>query len=203
MPLYSVGKVIKEARKRLRSLEGDKYSQENVAEGICSVATLSKIENCVQNPSKKVMEALLQRLGLPVGIYNISATDDEIKRAEIEWKINACVAKRNLHIEELLEEYRSCCASEMGVLEKQFYLYFKAIYMAWGRKAPAEEAIPLFAEALRLTVKDFTLESESYRRFYTIEELMILNNIALEGGIHNPGKEGQGHQKDVLSKKLF
>ena len=139
MPLYSVGKVIKEARKRLRSLEGDKYSQENVAEGICSVATLSKIENCVQNPSKKVMEALLQRLGLPVGIYNISATDDEIKRAEIEWKINACVAKRNLHIEELLEEYRSCCASEMGVLEKQFYLYFKAIYMAWGRKAPAEE----------------------------------------------------------------
>lgn len=180
MPLYSVGKVIKEARKRLRSLEGDKYSQENVAAGICSVATLSKIENGVQNPSKKVMEALLQKLDLPVGIYNVSATDDEIKRAEIEWKLKSCVAKRDFDIEKLLEEYRSCCASEMGVLEKQFYLYFKAIYAAWGKHVPADEALNLFEEAIKLTVKDFTLESESYRRFYTIEELMILNSIALE-----------------------
>ena len=78
MPLYSVGKVIKEARERLRCLDKKKYSQENLCDGICSVPTLSKIECGLQNPSKKVMEALLQRLGLPIGIYNISATDKEL-----------------------------------------------------------------------------------------------------------------------------
>ncbi len=180
MPLYSVGKVIKEARERLRLLEGDRYSQENVAWGICSVPTLSKIENCLQNPRKKVMEALLQKLDLPVGVYNVSATSDEIRRAEIECTIKSRVAKQDFDIAGLLEDYRTCCRSEMGVLEEQFYLYFKAIQVAWGERQPADQVLPMLEQALKLTVGDFSFESEQYRRFYTVEELMIMNNIALE-----------------------
>ena len=202
MPLYSVGKVIKEARERLRVLEGEKYSQENVAEGICSVPTLSKIENCVQNPSKKVMEALLQKLDLPVGIYNVSATDDEIKRAEIEWKIKTKIAKQNFDVADLLKEYQTCCKSEMGRLEKQFYLYISAICAVQQKKVPTEDCLHLFEEALRLTVNNFSLDNEIYRKLYTFEELMILNNIALSEYMLSERKE-MAIRRMYFLKKYF
>jgi len=55
--VYEIGSFIRD----LRIERG--YSQEELCYGICSTGNLSKIENGVRMPSRKTIEALMQRLG--------------------------------------------------------------------------------------------------------------------------------------------
>ena len=57
MPIYKFGYIIRQRREELG------YTQEDLAEGICSVPTLSRIENGERLPTKDHFEMLLQRLG--------------------------------------------------------------------------------------------------------------------------------------------
>ena len=57
MSLYLFGPLIKQRREELG------YTQEDLADGICSVPTLSRIENGERLPNKRHSEMLLQRLG--------------------------------------------------------------------------------------------------------------------------------------------
>ena len=57
MSYYPLGYIIKNRREELQ------LSQEDLAEGICSVSTLSRIENGERMPSKNHYEMLMQRLG--------------------------------------------------------------------------------------------------------------------------------------------
>ncbi len=61
MYYYSCGQLIKKLRKN------GGLTQEELADGICSVSTISRIENDRQVPHLKKMEALLQRLGIEKG----------------------------------------------------------------------------------------------------------------------------------------
>ena len=164
MSIYSVGKIIKEARIRRN------ISQEILCNGLCSTPTLSKIESCKQNPNKKLMEALLQRLGLPIGIYNVSVSSVEFKRSLIETEIRAHLAKRE-DITDLLEEYRTA-GKEMGALEKQFYLFVGA------NNQDTKTYQKILLEALRQTVPNFTLDTPLTQMLLTETELMILFNLS-------------------------
>ena len=55
MAIYMIGDFIKETRKR----KG--YTQEEVSFGICTPASLSRIENGMQTPGKFIMDKLLER----------------------------------------------------------------------------------------------------------------------------------------------
>ena len=57
MSYYPLGHIIKNRREELQ------LSQEDLADGICAVATLSRIENGERMPSKNHYEMLMQRLG--------------------------------------------------------------------------------------------------------------------------------------------
>lgn len=61
MQYYSCGQIIK----RMRQSRG--LTQEELAFGICSVSSLSKIENGRQTPHYRTFEALLERLGIQTG----------------------------------------------------------------------------------------------------------------------------------------
>ncbi len=56
--IYEIGDMIKCSRKSMG------ITQEELAEGICSVLTLSRIENGRQSPGKKVYEELMRKMGL-------------------------------------------------------------------------------------------------------------------------------------------
>ena len=170
MALYNVGKTIREARIRAG------VSQEELCFGICSTPTLSKIEGCKQNPNKKTMEALLQRLGLPVGIYNISVTETEFKRASIEREIENKIAGSDYDIQELLERYRTL-DKEMDALEEQFYLFMNALCQKALHTA-LNEVLALLEKAMCCTVPTFTLQGTGIHPLMTEIELMILNTIA-------------------------
>ena len=57
VPILQFGLIIKRRREELG------YTQEELADGICSVPTLSRIENGERMPTKEHFEMLLQRLG--------------------------------------------------------------------------------------------------------------------------------------------
>ena len=75
MPIYKFGYIIRQRREELG------YTQEDLAEGICSVPTLSRIENGERLPTKDHFEMLLQRLGFSESIlYNY--VDEHITKEE-------------------------------------------------------------------------------------------------------------------------
>ena len=57
MTTNSLGDIIRSLRKKY------KLSQEELADGICSPVSISRIENGTQMPSGAVLEALLTKLG--------------------------------------------------------------------------------------------------------------------------------------------
>lgn len=63
MIYYTMGEVIKESRIR------SKMTQREVARGICSTATIARIEQGKQMPSRRVLEELFRRLGEPAWFF--------------------------------------------------------------------------------------------------------------------------------------
>lgn len=59
MGVYQVGEVIRRTRESLG------ITQETLSEGICSVETLSRIENGKRMPSRANFEAIMERMGKP------------------------------------------------------------------------------------------------------------------------------------------
>lgn len=57
MPIYRCGYIIRQRSEELG------YTQEDLAEGICSVPTLSRIENGERLPAKDHFKMLRHRLG--------------------------------------------------------------------------------------------------------------------------------------------
>ena len=86
MPMYNAGQMIRELRRR------KKISQEILCEGLCEPPTLSKIECCRQNPTKKLFEALMSRLGSSAIAFNIPVTTAEFIRGQIEREVASSFA---------------------------------------------------------------------------------------------------------------
>lgn len=172
MPQYSVGQAIKCCRERKNIL------QSSLCDGICSIATLSKIENGQQNPSATVMEALFERLGLPIGLYNIPVTEVRFKRAALEQQITDVVAGLGNDIVSMLEEYESL-PEAMDKFETQFYLFMTGVQKHL-KNYPPEEVLAHHIKALKITYSKFDLDDIPKDKYFTSMELVILNNIALE-----------------------
>lgn len=184
MPQYSVGQAIRGFRERKGII------QSVLCDGICSVASLSKIENGQQNPSATVMEALLERLGQPIGLYNVPVTEIRYKRAFLENKIIDIVAELGNNIKDLLDEYANL-PEPMDKFEQQFYLYMSGIQKYLNGENP-EIVLIDYLKALKLTFSKYDLSSLNNEKYFTSMELVILNNIALVQYRLKKTKEAEG-----------
>lgn len=170
---YPVGRLIFELRRR----KG--VSQEFLAEGICSVSTVSKIENGVQMPSRKVYEALLQRLGGSTRNCRLYISDYEMHKYVLEEKITQCM-ERKCYAEaaRLLKEYESHRnKKEEDRLEKQFALLVRA-ELQRCRKDGRGKALDLLWQAARISMPDLELEQLEQYRLLMLEEIRILERMA-------------------------
>ena len=73
MSEYCMGEMIKRTRKSMN------MSQEELAFGICSVSTLSRIENGLETPARATFEKMVERLGESKGL----SPCDKIGRARV------------------------------------------------------------------------------------------------------------------------
>ena len=67
-----LGKVIKHVRERRG------FSQKQLCQGLCTVATLSRFESGEQSPSWDCVHAMLERLGMAQDEYTAILTADEL-----------------------------------------------------------------------------------------------------------------------------
>lgn len=73
MAVYVVGDFLRETRLR----KG--YTQEEVSYGICTPASLSRIENGAQKPGRLILEKLFERLGTENNLFNSFVSREEME----------------------------------------------------------------------------------------------------------------------------
>lgn len=171
MAKYAIGTIIYENRIRR------KITQEELSYGICTPATLSKIENGMQVPRRKIFEALMQRLGLQTQSCFIPVSGEELERSNLEYRITRKLSLQEYDIEQLLEQYKSC-GQEMDHMEEQFYAYTSALLLK-NNLDDIEKMTELLLKAILYTMPDFSVSSLMKCRFLTFDEITIINNLAI------------------------
>lgn len=175
MAHYAVGSLIREARER------QKYSQEELCYGICTPSTLSRIENGVQAPGKKILEALMQRLGIVDRIYNSYLSREEMERYEIEEKLTRCLARKEYEeaeqlVEILEEKLQKASRKEYSLKLEEQYVCFARILVCKNRGESLANILERLLGAIRMTLPDFD-GIHIRTRLLTFHEISILNNI--------------------------
>lgn len=169
MPISKVGYLIKQRREELG------FTQEELADGVCAVTTLSRIENGERLPTKNHYEKLYQRLGLSDLLYYTYVDEKTLELHEQKFRIRHLVSLRQYEeAKELLEAY--VCSTDMNsTSEEQFVLLYSTI-VAQNAFSP-EERSSRFTEAISLSCPQF--EKGVYPVLLSYEEIIILNNIAV------------------------
>ena len=169
MSYYPLGHIIKNRREELQ------LSQEDLADGICAVATLSRIENGERMPSKNHYEMLMQRLGYSALSLDYLTDKQDFLIHELKFKIrHAYIEKEFGQCRRLLEKLTSL-TGERSTIDTQFISLYDTLLN--DNALSAAETLERLEAALRLTCpkygKDFVPKVLSY------EEIIILNNIAI------------------------
>lgn len=169
MAVFQLGPIIRNRRIELG------LSQEDLADGICSVPTLSRIENGERMPTKNHFEMLMQRLGYSAMSLDFFTDKQDFLIHELKFKIRqAYVAKDLLLTNRLLGEYEKLISSESNIDQQFRMLYHTLLNLEQYSK---EEELALFESALRLTCPAYG--SGRIPHVLSYEEIILLNNIAI------------------------
>lgn len=173
--------------------EAQGLTQQQLCEGICEPATISRIENGQQTPYRSRLSALLQRLGLPDDRYFALLSPNEIEISSLQAEIVSCgVHGRRERGLELIAKLENIMEADDHIT-RQFILRSRVLLGDYG----FEEQLDMLLEAIRLTVPRFDLDKiESF--LYSFDEIKIINQIG------NAYAEAEQHKKaiDVYSRLL-
>ena len=172
MAVYVVGDFLRETRLR----KG--YTQEQVSYGICTPASLLRIENGAQKPGRLILEKLFERLGTENNLFN-----SFVSREEMELYIEIQTLIRNVTDEDIekIEE-------QINVVEKLVKntseLEHQCLFWAKGKLAAQKdsnnyEAMNWLMRAIRITLPDFNGKTPLRNHLLTFDEITIINSIAV------------------------
>ncbi|MEY8390078.1 helix-turn-helix domain-containing protein [Lachnospiraceae bacterium] len=175
MKYYTIGNLIRDARER------QNCSQEEVCHGICTSSTLSRIENGQQAPGKKILEGLMQRLGIVEWFYDISMSRQEEEKCELERRLARCFERKEydkvqMLADELEEKLKTYADRECNRRMEQQYLYFVRIMIRKERGENLEKTAEQLLEVIRMTLPDFD-GMHIQTRLLNYQEISILNSI--------------------------
>ncbi len=169
MAVFQLGSVIKNRREEL------KISQEDLADGICSVPTLSRIENGERMPTKNHFEMLMQRLGYSAMSLDFFTDKRDFLAHEVKIKL------RYAYISENYEQARMCLQEFKHMLEKptsideQFVILYQTLL--YSETYTNTEKLKSLEKALKLTCPRY--DSNHIPHVLSYEEIILLNNIAI------------------------
>lgn len=182
----SIGKMIRTLR------ENAGISQNGLAEGILSVAELSRVENGEKEEERFVLEALFQRLGKSTDLFEMLTSKEEYQILLIRELVMENLLKYNLRITaELLREYHECTVNKKSI-HKQYLCQMRAVnyYLA---DADRECCIQNLHQAIAVTRPDAIEKTESWEKlyFYTqeIQILLLLGCLWMENEATDEAQE--------------
>jgi len=182
-----IGEIIREKRKELH------LTQAQLCEGICEPPTLSRIENKKQTPTRNILNALLQRLGMSDERFYAAITVDEmeINRLFIEiTSYNVQFAKAAVNekadIKRILQQKQKELQNiieDDDVISLQFLTRSQVLIS----DCSSAEKIKKLLWAMQLTHPSFDLESIR-DGLYSFDEVQLINHIAV---IYSEEKESK------------
>ena len=172
MAVYVVGDFLRETRLR----KG--YTQEEVSYGICTPASLSRIENGAQKPGRLILEKLFERLGTENNLFNSFVSREEMELYSAIQNLirditDEDVTKLKEHIS-LVENL----ATDASELEHQC-LYFAKGELARQKDKDDKKAMEMYMKAIHITLPDFDGKSPLRNNLLTFDEIMIINSISI------------------------
>lgn len=172
MAVYVVGDFLRETRMR----KG--YTQEEVSFGICTTASLSRIENGSQMPGRFILEKLFERLGAENNVFNVFVSKEEMELYSAIQEMVRNVTDGDIDkIERQIDIVEKLVRSASD-LEHQC-LFFAKGELARQRDKNYDEAMDLFMKAIHVTLPDFDGKNPLRNNLLTFDEIMIINAIAI------------------------
>ena len=164
----------------IRGLRKDaNLSQEQLCSGICSVNTLSRIENDTISTNIYLLEAIMQRLGRHIDLYfTLFPSLDDFEEREMRDRINTLLVLNEYDEAEALLDLLSIETEEDNEpsLKLQFVLYSKATILH-GKDGKTGEHLAMLQKALAITLPNFAEKAlAKYRLSYS--EIIIINQLA-------------------------
>lgn len=150
------------------------FLQQQICDGICSLATLSRIEKGINEMDSLVSESLLGRIGKEVTRFEIILNDEDYEL----WQMREDIKKfmkdgENEKAKALLEVYKQKTVENHPV-HKQFYLFYHAKIKMQSDYAK-EEICKRLIEALQITKPKFDIKKAKEYLFNPTEiELVLL-----------------------------
>ena len=168
MAVFQLGPIIRNRRVELG------FSQEDLADGICSVPTLSRIENGERMPTKNHFEMLMQRLGYSAMSLDFFTDRHDFLIHELKFKIRQAYVARDFCLaKSLLAEYDTLISSDSNV-DSQFRMLYQVLLNP--EQYSRTEKLDMFETALRLTCPSYSTKRIPYVLSYS--EIILLNSIA-------------------------
>ena len=176
-------------------------SQSRLCKGLCSIATLSRIESGERDADSLLLETLLERLGKTPNQFELILTDSDYEAYQKREEIKHLIENKNLEeAGKLLAAYEKTAPSK-GNVHKQFIVRSKALLneLQGGK---VEITLDLLMEAIAYTVPGF--KTNKIREYYlSNSELNILIDIIermILMGDNSRAKELIGQILDYLDK---
>lgn len=169
MSFFQLGSIIRNRREELG------YSQEDLADGICSVPTLSRIENGERMPTKNHYEMLMQRLGYSAISLDFFTDKKDFLIHELKFKIRHAYMENDfVRCRKLLQEL---CAvlDERNPIDEQFVCLYDTLLNQ--KSLDVTEKLTRLETALRLTCRRY--ERDFIPKILSYAEIILLNNIAV------------------------
>jgi len=177
-------------------------NQEELAFGVCSVSTLSRIENNTQHPSRAVYEKLMQRMGLSPEIFPSFYSERELDLFQLKHRINQALIKEQYNKAERLTN-KMQQAKSLEPIYKQLVKYVDAIISFQKGDNPVQTAKAMH-RVVSMSIKDCSAD-KLLSQIFTLDELSMLRMLALtqyQAGKHNDGIDLLYGLKDYIERKV-
>lgn len=170
MSVYNIGKFMKIRRTEMG------ITQLQLAEGICSVATLSRIENGENPPTQKHIRALLQRLGYSDAPIMFMTDQVEADIARLQFEIRTVLALNDYARAEPMIESLGKMKDNFSNMDTLFYEVVSTVLSFRDKDTPRGAAIVRLENALRAVHPNYSPQRLPLTLTYI--EAVALNNIA-------------------------
>ncbi len=169
MAVFQLGPVIRFRREELG------LSQEDLADGVCSVPTLSRIENGERMPTKNHMEILLQRLGYSATTMDFFTHKREFQIHELKFQVRQAYVARDFPRAAEYLRLLTDIISEPTNVDTQFILLHQVLINA--SELSNTQQLQRLEAALRLTCPKY--RANRIPVILSYEEIILINNIAI------------------------
>ena len=167
---WTVGEIVHQMR------EEAGVGLQELSEGLCSVATMSRIETGERDMDLLMASRIFQRLGYRIDKYEFYATKEELKQWEDREQIEKLANEKEYdRLEQAIQEYEENWKLEVSKnkLQQQFVEYMKGILEQ--QKLNFKQSERFFQRAIRMIVPAW--ENKNNRVVLGEMELKILYSL--------------------------